>query len=251
MNDFGAVQRGNGEELASRLHTPVSCTFCTRSVNPVSPGSQRRFWTELMAADSTESSDFAVIPFGSEYLHFFAVKTLIDGLLSEPYSTFTYRYFLRQWSELCFLAVRKLPHAASCTPLRSEDLFGCIIGKAEVHRDSLRGYIAMIAVDMTHRRRGLGTLLVQRTLQAMQERGCDEVVLETEVTNHSALRMYEKLGFLRDKRLERYYLNGSDAFRLRRRLVPLPMPNIDSPAPQLPLNQKTSEPERITESYSD
>jgi len=151
LNDFGAVQRGNGEELASRLHTPVSCTFCTRSVNPVSPGSQRRFWTELMAADSTESSDFAVIPFGSEYLHFFAVKTLIDGLLSEPYSTFTYRYFLRQWSELCFLAVRKLPHAASCTPLRSEDLFGCIIGKAEVHRDSLRGFFALTAKEsLTH-----------------------------------------------------------------------------------------------------
>lgn len=31
----------------------------------------------------------------------------------------------------------------------------------------------------------------------------------------SALRVYESLGFLRDKRLLRYYLNGADAFRLK------------------------------------
>ena len=44
---------------------------------------------------------------------------------------------------------------------------------------------------------------------------CDEVVLETEITNTSALRLYENLGFVRDKRLFRYYLNGVDALRLK------------------------------------
>jgi len=36
-------------------------------------------------------------------------------------------------------------------------------------------------------------------------------VLETEATNAAALRLYEKLGFVRDKRLPKYYLNGNDA----------------------------------------
>ena len=39
-------------------------------------------------------------------------------------------------------------------------------------------------------------------------------MLEAEVTNHGAIALYENLGFVRDKRLHRYYLNGSDAFRL-------------------------------------
>ncbi len=43
----------------------------------------------------------------------------------------------------------------------------------------------------------------------------DEVVLETEVTNKAALQLYERLGFVRDKRLFRYYLNGVDALRLK------------------------------------
>lgn len=40
-------------------------------------------------------------------------------------------------------------------------------------------------------------------------------MLETEVTNQPALRLYGQLGFMRDKRLVRYYLNGNDAFRLK------------------------------------
>ena len=42
-----------------------------------------------------------------------------------------------------------------------------------------------------------------------------QVVLETEVTNKGALGLYENLGFVRDKRLFRYYLNGVDALRLK------------------------------------
>ena len=42
-----------------------------------------------------------------------------------------------------------------------------------------------------------------------------QIVLETEESNGAALRLYEKLGFVRDKRLPSYYLNGSDAFRLK------------------------------------
>ena len=42
-----------------------------------------------------------------------------------------------------------------------------------------------------------------------------QIVLETEVTNKAALKLYENLGFVRDKRLFRYYLNGVEAFRLK------------------------------------
>ena len=49
----------------------------------------------------------------------------------------------------------------------------------------------------------------------MAAAGADEAVLEAEATNAAALRAYEGLGFLRDKRLLRYYLNGADAYRLK------------------------------------
>jgi len=41
-----------------------------------------------------------------------------------------------------------------------------------------------------------------------------KVALETEITNAASLRLYERLGFLRSKKLHRYYLNGNAAYRL-------------------------------------
>lgn len=48
----------------------------------------------------------------------------------------------------------------------------------------------------------------------MIERGADEVVLETEESNVPAMKLYERLGFVRSKKLHRYYLNGNSAYRL-------------------------------------
>ncbi len=51
-----------------------------------------------------------------------------------------------------------------------------------------------------------------------------QVVLETEFDNSAALSLYESLGFIREKRLWRFYLNGKDAFRL---VLVVPPPELD------------------------
>ena len=45
-----------------------------------------------------------------------------------------------------------------------------------------RGYIAMLAISEKHRKRGLGQELVRRVIERMVTMGCDEIVLETEVS---------------------------------------------------------------------
>lgn len=72
----------------------------------------------------------------------------------------------------------------------------------------------MLAVSSTHRNSGIATTLVKQAIDAMIERNADEVVLETEETNIPAMKLYERLGFLRSKKLHRYYLNGNSAYRL-------------------------------------
>ncbi|CAL8393880.1 unnamed protein product [Gadus morhua 'NCC'] len=97
-----------------------------------------------------------------------------------------------------------------------QECVGAIVCKLDMHKKMFRrGYIAMLAVDSKHRRKSIGTNLVKKAIYAMVEGDCDEVVLETEITNKSALKLYENLGFVRDKRLFRYYLNGVDALRLK------------------------------------
>mmetsp|Transcript_1663 Transcript_1663/g.2873 ORF Transcript_1663/g.2873 Transcript_1663/m.2873 type:complete len:193 (-) Transcript_1663:69-647(-) len=146
---------------------------------------------------------------GEHELHL--VTDLIDKELSEPYSIFTYRYFINQWPQLCFLVF----HKGTC--------IGTIVCKADLHRDQqFRGYIAMLVVDKPYRKLKLGSKLVCRAIEVMRSEGVEEIMLEAETTNEGALRLYERLGFIRDKRLHRYYLSGQDAFRLK---LLLPSPN--------------------------
>ncbi|KAF2711552.1 acyl-CoA N-acyltransferase [Pleomassaria siparia CBS 279.74] len=133
-----------------------------------------------------------------------AIRQLISKDLSEPYSIYVYRYFLYQWGDLCYMALDS-----------SSTLIGVVVCKLEPHRSgTFRGYIAMLAVQEAHRGKGIATKLVCMAIDAMKEREADEIVLETEVTNTASLKLYERLGFLRSKRLHRYYLNGNTAFRL-------------------------------------
>ncbi|KAI9225472.1 MAG: acyl-CoA N-acyltransferase [Piptocephalis tieghemiana] len=158
------------------------------------------------------------------------IMALIAKDLSEPYSIYTYRYFLHSWPSLCFLA-----HV-------EDECIGTIICRLAEHRGHQRGYIAMLAVSTSQRKRGIGTQLVERAIEEMKRLGADEIVLETETTNRGALHLYERLGFARDKRLHRYYLNGVDAFRLK---LWTPSFSIKPKAP------KAEEPSIPTEQLSD
>jgi N-alpha-acetyltransferase 30 len=98
---------------------------------------------------------------------------------------------------------------------KNDTLIGVVVNKLERHRSgSLRGYVAMLAVHSSHRGRGIATHLVRLAIDTMISLDADEVALETEITNTPAIKLYERLGFLRSKRLHRYYLNGNTAFRL-------------------------------------
>lgn len=97
------------------------------------------------------------------------------------------------------------------------------------------GYIAMLAVDKSQRRKGIGQRLVERVIEVMLLR-CHAVELEAEHVNLGAIRLYERLGFVRTHRMCRYYLNGSDAFKLKKIFRPLKLTeDEDEPAEPEPV----------------
>ncbi|KAK0463107.1 uncharacterized protein EV420DRAFT_1639191 [Desarmillaria tabescens] len=107
------------------------------------------------------------------------VMALVQNELSEPYVIYTFRYFLHQWPVL---------HPSI--------------------------YIATNTILYLQASPILPVRLSETLFEAMKEDGVEEIVLETEYDNHAALSLYESLGFIREKRLYRFYLNGKDAFRL-------------------------------------
>lgn len=57
-----------------------------------------------------------------------------------------------------------------------DEYVGVIICKVDRHKDRLRGYIAMLAVSKSHRKRSIGSNLVKTAIQAMKEMNADEVI---------------------------------------------------------------------------
>ncbi|CAK0880353.1 unnamed protein product, partial [Prorocentrum cordatum] len=142
--------------------------------------------------DPAPDGDVEFAPYGDES-DMAGIVELMEKDLSEPYSIFTYRYFIYNWPELCILTKKD----GRCV--------GAVVGKLDVHksRGTHRGYLAMLAVDKGLRGRGVGTRLVQLCLDRMRETGADECVLETEVTNLGALSLYRNMGFVKEKRLHK------------------------------------------------
>ena len=74
------------------------------------------------------------------------IVRLMKSSLSEPYSIYTYRYFIHNWPRLCKLA--------KC----DNKYVGAIVCKLEMHHfNTRRGYIAMLAVDKEYRKRKIGS----------------------------------------------------------------------------------------------
>lgn len=198
VNDVNIIQcsdiASNQESTDSLdLHT-ISCCLDDALKNPDLPVDEQ---------DQDLQDGINIISYESE-IQMPEIMKLIQKDLSEPYSIYTYRYFIHNWPKLCFLAT----HEGKC--------IGAIVCKLDMHRNVVkRGYIAMLAVDKKYRKKGIGSKLVRKAIQVMINDNADEVVLETEITNKPALKLYENLGFVRDKRLFRYYLNGVDALRLK------------------------------------
>lgn len=71
-----------------------------------------------------------------------------------------------------------------------------------------RGWIAGVGIAVPHRGQGIGEALMLGVIDEARTRGLQEIWLEVLVQNEPAIRLYEKLGFERERELEVWSLAG-------------------------------------------
>jgi len=59
-------------------------------------------------------------------------------------------------------------------------------------------FIKDIVVDGSYRRRGIGSVLLSRSIEAMRQRGAQEIALKVDMYNANAQRLYAQFGFATD-----------------------------------------------------
>ena len=113
------------------------------------------------------------------------IQRLVTRDLSEPYSIFTYRYFLHNCPRYCICV-----YAKDNSDSAPEKMIATIVCKIEGEGEGMHGYMAMLAVDKDYRKKGIGKKLVEMVIDRMVEDGCTEVMLETEVTICTSIWYY-------------------------------------------------------------
>jgi ribosomal-protein-alanine N-acetyltransferase len=78
--------------------------------------------------------------------------------------------------------------------------------------------VISIAVDQVYRRRGIGSVLVNFTVNQLIASCIKNLELEVRVTNSGGICFWKSLGFFISKIVPNYYLNGTDALIMRKLL---------------------------------
>ena len=134
--------------------------------------------------------------------------------LPENYPVYFFEDLLKRYNKAFFVATTEEDHVVGYVMPRIEwkpGFFRKFIIKSL--------HIVSIAVLPSHRRRGLGYILMAYAMNAgVKEYGCRETYLEVRVSNEPAINLYKKLGYEIIRVLAHYYLDGEDAYLMARPL---------------------------------
>ena len=90
--------------------------------------------------------------------------------------------------------------------------YGCLIVLFE------DAELANIAVAPTHRKQGVGKLLMEKMHDYAKTLGAERMLLEVRVSNESAIGLYQKYGYERYGIRKNYYADGEDAYLMQKLL---------------------------------
>jgi ribosomal-protein-alanine acetyltransferase len=90
----------------------------------------------------------------------------------------------------------------------NSEIIGFIISVVILERNALVGHILTLEVLPQHRRKGIAQQLLQEIDKILKEKGVKACRLEVRENNLAALKLYQKLGYLKVAKLKDYYGNA-------------------------------------------
>ncbi len=77
------------------------------------------------------------------------------------------------------------------------------------------GHILAVAVGENHRREGVGTALITKSIERLRRNGANQIKLEVRISNEGAQEFYGKIGFNPSRVVPEYYSDGEDAITMK------------------------------------
>ena len=106
------------------------------------------------------------------------------------------------------------PSAIVLVAARETDVVGSVVAFLRAGSDEARLY--SVAVSDRVRGQGIGDALVDAIEVAVRDHGRRRIRLEVRQDNPSAIRLYERRGYVRFGQIAHFYEDGGDAWRYRK-----------------------------------
>lgn len=153
-----------------------------------------------------------------------AVKDDLDDIIAinieclpEHYPYSFWLDHLEKWSDI-FYVVEVNGRIVGYTLSRIEEGITICEGKK-----GKMGHIVSVAVKEEYRGRGFATAMISAVIYIHQNvYNVNEIRLEVRVSNTKAIKLYEKLGFVKVARIKNYYLDGEDSYIMVKNLISKP-----------------------------
>jgi len=87
-----------------------------------------------------------------------------------------------------------------------------IVGFILTEENPPLGHVMTLDVAESHRRKGIGTLLLHESENNLKFRGVRTMLLETALTNEAGVAFWQRHGYRIEAVLKRYYLGRLDAY---------------------------------------
>jgi ribosomal-protein-alanine acetyltransferase len=99
-------------------------------------------------------------------------------------------------------------NAIGLTARVNSKIAGFIIGRIDIVRKTLFGRILTVDISPSYRRKGIAQKLLREIEAIFKAEGVKECRLEVREDNVAALNLYQKLGYKKVGKLEKYYGNA-------------------------------------------
>ncbi|MDP8012293.1 MAG: GNAT family N-acetyltransferase [Thermoplasmata archaeon] len=125
------------------------------------------------------------------------VVRIIDRTLTERYSLEIYHSIYKAWPEGFIVSL----------------IGNKIVGVLASAKNSIyEARILMFSVDTPYQGKGIGSLLLKHFENICREEGIRAIRLEVRISNDSAIKFYERNGFVIINMINSYYSNGESAY---------------------------------------
>lgn len=95
---------------------------------------------------------------------------------------------------------------------------GQIVGFLLTEENPPLGHVMTLDVAETHRRKGVGSLLLRESEANLHFRGVRTMLLETATSNAAGVAFWQRHGYRIEAVLKNYYPGRLDAYEMRKRL---------------------------------